>query len=66
MDEVLKLVDALRERGAIEITTKDLSVKFATPMVQASLSFESDEPVVEKTLAPDELERLMYMETSKL
>jgi hypothetical protein len=67
MDDVLKLIDALRTRGAIEITTKDVSVKFATPMVQTALNFEdTSEPVMEKTPTLDEVERLMYMETSKL
>lgn len=65
MDQILKLVDALRERGAIEISTPELSVKFASPANNPT-PIEVDPPTVEKAIDFAEVERLMYVETSKM
>jgi hypothetical protein len=65
MDHVLRLIDALRERGAIEISTPEVSVKFATPMLAAPIP-DPETPTVEKAIDFAEVERLMYVETSKM
>ncbi len=65
MDNILKLIDALRERGAIEIATPEVSVKFATPMLTTPV-LETETPTIEKPIDYAEVERLMYVETSKM
>lgn len=65
MDQLLKLIDALRERGAIKITTQDVSVEFAAP-VASIMPPEPEQIQFEKPLDPAEVERLMYVETAKM
>lgn len=65
MDGLLKLIDALRERGAIKISTPEVSVEFASPVAPA-LSMEADAPILEKSLDASELEKLLYVETTKM
>ena len=66
MDNILRLIDALRERGAIKIALPEVTVEFASPVVAATSQFEDSEPVIERTLTPAELESFMYVETSKM
>lgn len=65
MDDILKLVDELRKRGAIEISTKDLSVKFATPAFTDSIKTEETFKL-EPDVNPEHIDALMYQETSRL
>jgi len=66
MAELLKLIDALRERGAIKISTPELTVEFAAPLSVAA-AVEPEQPfTMDKPLDAAEVERLMYVETSKM
>lgn len=65
MDGLLKLIDALRERGAIKITTQEVSVEFASPMA-TPVQVEPEMPVFEKPIDTAELEKLLYVETAKM
>lgn len=65
MDELLKFIDALRERGAIKITTPEVSVEFVSPLSNM-VPIEPEPQIVDKVLDPQEVERLMYVETSKM
>lgn len=65
MDNLLKLVDELRARGAIKISTPEVSVEFAAP-ITAALPTEPEEVKFDKPLDPIEVEKLMYVETSKM
>lgn len=65
MDQLLKLIDALRERGAVKISTPEVSVEFTSPI--ATHTPESPEPVqLDRPLDAAEVERLMYVETAKM
>lgn len=65
MDQLLALIDALRERGAVKISTPEVSVEFAAPVTPAFIP-EATQPQFEKPLDPGEVERLMYVETAKM
>ena len=64
MDGFLTLVDELRKRGAIEISTAEYTVKFATP-VQPELA---PAPEVKPTIIerPQDLDALLFIETTNL
>ena len=65
MDDFLKLVDELRKRGAIKISSRQYTVEFSqaliteTPITNNREEFTHDAPI-------KDLEGLMYLETSKL
>jgi hypothetical protein len=66
MVELLKLIDALRERGAIKISTPEVSVEFAAPPA-APIVVEEPEAVIQSPpMSAAELERLLYAETTKM
>jgi hypothetical protein len=59
-DEVIALIDALRERGAVRVSVGDVHVEF----VQAKPSAVSSEPPARVT--PEERQRQAREEESKL
>lgn len=65
MDDVLKLIDELRKRGAIEIKTRQVSVRFASPLISESITSD-DSFKIEPDVRPEDLDRLMHLETSRL
>lgn len=65
MDQLLALIDALRQRGAVKISTPEVSVEFAAPILPINTP-ETVETAVDPVLTATELERLMYVETSKM
>ena len=62
--DLFVIVDELRSRGATSITIGSFHVMFAPSIVAP----EKPEPFVrtEQTLTPDELDLLLYNETSRL
>lgn len=65
MDQLLRLIDALRERGAVKISTPEVSVEFAMPVLTVPAA-EPETPVFERTIDAAEIERLLYSETTKM
>lgn len=65
MDNLLKLIDALRERGAVKISTPEVSVEFASP-IASHIPQETESVQLDRPLDAAEVERLMYVETSKM
>jgi hypothetical protein len=65
MDEFLKLVDALRTRGATEIKMGEFSARFDAPVL-TQLVPEAKESMPQQTLNVDEIEALLYKETMNL
>lgn len=65
MDNLLKLIDALRERGAVKISTPEVSVEFASP-ITTHIPQEPEPVQLERPLDAAEVERLMYVETAKM
>jgi hypothetical protein len=66
MDQLLKLIDALRERGAVKISTPEVSVEFALPATPFPATPEPDLPTFERPMDAAEIERLLYSETTKM
>lgn len=65
MDDFLKLVDALRTRGAIKIQTPECLVEFASPHIPITMESPAPKDFV-PDVKPEDLDKLMYTETSRL
>jgi hypothetical protein len=64
MDGFLNLVDELRKRGAVEITTEFASVKFAIPLQPLVEPVSEPKPMIIER--PQDLDALLYTETTNL
>lgn len=65
MASILNMVDELLKRGAIEISYEGLHVKFAAASVAIG-AIDPEPIVIEKPLTAEDLEQLLYDETTKL
>jgi hypothetical protein len=64
MDGFLTLVDELRKRGAIEVSTDFATVKFSSPLQPAVAPEPEQKPyIIEK---PQDLDALLFTETANL
>lgn len=65
MVELLKFIDELRSRGAIKITTPEVSVEFSAPLITPAL-VEDTQLTFTPDVKADDIDALMYKETSNL